>query len=345
MMTRRRFLASGVAGLASLGLAPMLSPGGRWARDAGAAKAGGGTRGIVAGAGGADGDALLTILHTNDVHSRIDPFPEDGSRNAGRGGAARRATLIRRVRAESPHTLVVDAGDTFQGTPYFNLFKGVLDFKVMSALGYDVMTLGNHDFDGGVEGLMNALPQARFDIVNANYDFSGSPLADHVRPFVVRETGPARVGLFGLGVLLEGLVTPALCRGVTYGAPVPAAQRMVQRLRTDERCNVVVCLSHLGKDGYGGEIGDEQLAAEVPGIDLIVGGHSHTFMDEPLRVRHGERETLVFQVGWAGINLGRVDFRLREGRVVSADAGVLPVDADVPEGAGISRLWAAPSGA
>lgn len=341
MMTRRKFLASGVAGLASLGLAPMLSPGGRWARDAGAAQATtGATRGV-----GAGGDALLTILHTNDVHSRIDPFPEDGSRNAGLGGAARRATLIQRVRAENPHTLVVDAGDTFQGTPYFNLFKGVLDFKVMSALGYDVMTLGNHDFDGGVEGLMNALPQARFDIVNANYDFSGSPLADRVRPYLVRETGPARVGLFGLGVLLDGLVTPALCRGVTYGPPVPAAQRMVQRLRTDEKCDVVVCLSHLGKDGYGGEIGDEQLAAEVPGIDLIVGGHSHSFMDEPLRVRHGDRETLVFQVGWAGINLGRVDFRMRAGRVMSADARALPVGADVLEGEGISRLWAAPAGA
>jgi 5'-nucleotidase len=317
MMTRREFLTRSAAGLASLGLGQMMVPGGRWVPDAGAAS-------------GSEADAIITILHTNDVHSRIDPFPEDGTRNAGLGGAARRATLIQRVRAENPRTLVVDAGDTFQGTPYFNLYKGVLDFEVMSTLGYNVMTLGNHDFDAGVDGLMSALPHARFDIVNGNYDFSGSPLAEHVRPYVVRDVGSARVGLFGLGVILQGLVAPGNCRGVTYHSPLPAAQRWARELREQERCDLVICLSHLGKDGYFGEIGDEQLAAEVKDIDLIVGGHSHTFMDEPLRVRHGARETLVFQVGWAGINVGRVDFHLRGGNILRAEATPLPVDARWP---------------
>lgn len=327
-MKRREFLRRGALGLASLGLGDLLGAGTRWTPDARAGEPGAGTA-DAAGASPA-GERLITILHTNDVHSRIDPFPEDGGRNAGLGGAARRATLISRVRAENPHTLLLDAGDVFQGTPYFNLFKGEADFRVMSALGYDAMTIGNHDFDAGVEGLLAALPHARFPLLNANYDFGASPLAEHVRPCLVRDLAGVRVGLFGLGVVLAGLVSEPLCRGITYTDPLAAARAMVARLRGEERCDLVVCLSHLGNQGYAGEIGDQQLAAALEGIDLIVGGHSHTFMDEPTRVRHGERETLVFQVGWGGIHLGRVDFSLRAGRVAGAQASVLPVDRRVP---------------
>ena len=312
MITRRQFLTRGATGLAWIGLAPLAGRLGGWLPDGRAF--------------GADPEeTIVTILHTNDVHSRIDPFPEDGSRNAGRGGAARRATLIRQIRAENPNTLLVDAGDTFQGTPYFNLFHGEVDFKVMSALGYDVMNIGNHDFDGGVDGLVNALPHAKFDLVNANYDFGKSPLGPHVKPYVIREIGAARVGIFGLGVVLEGLVSESNRPGITYGDPVPVARRMAQELRRDRKCDLVVCLSHLGNDGWSGQPGDQDLARSVEGIDLIVGGHSHTFMDAPTRVRHGDRETLVFQVGWAGINLGRVDFHLRRGVVTGSQGSVIPV--------------------
>ena len=311
-MTRRDFLARGALGLASLGLGGITGALGRWFPDARAADE-------------TSAETIVTILHTNDVHSRIDPFPNDGGRNAGLGGAARRATLIRQIRAENPRTLVVDAGDAFQGTPYFNLFKGEVDFRVMSALGYDVMNIGNHDFDGGVEGLIGALPYARFDLVNANYDFSRSPLGQHVKPCVIRTVGPARVGLFGLGVELDGLVAEPQRPGITYHDPVAAAQQMVRELRQERKCDLVVCLSHLGNEGWNGQTGDQDLAHQVEGIDLIVGGHSHTFMDQPTRVRHGARETLIFQVGFGGINLGRVDFHLREGVVTQARARVLPV--------------------
>ena len=313
-MHRRSFLKTTARGLGLLGTAGLLDSFGGWAPAA------------------ADPDrAIITILQTNDVHSRIDPFPEGSGRNAGRAGAARRATLIDAVRRENPNTLLVDAGDVFQGTPYFNLFKGELDFKVMSALGYDVMTIGNHDFDAGMDGLARAARFADFDMISANYDFSGTVMERKVKPHVIKQVGPARVGLFGLGVILQGLVPPDLCKGVVYNDPLQTARSQARYLRDQEQCDLVIALSHLGNTGYAGEAGDQTLAREVPEIDLIVGGHSHTFMDAPTRYRHGERETLVFQVGFAGINVGRVDFHMRAGRVTSASARVLPVGEPVGE--------------
>lgn len=271
-------------------------------------------------------DPVITILHTNDTHSRIDPFPEGAGRNAGRAGAARRATLIDTIRRENPNTLLLDAGDVFQGTPYFNLYKGELDFKVMSALGYDVMTIGNHDFDAGLDGLENAMKFANFEFVSANYDFSRTSLAGRINPNTIRQIGPVRVGIFGLGVALKGLVPDALCKDVVYRDPFETAKQQVKYLRSEAGCDLVIGLSHLGNRGYGDQPGDRALAQEVPGCDLIIGGHSHTFMDEPTRIRHGDRETLVFQVGFAGINVGRVDFHMRAGEVVKSRASALPVE-------------------
>jgi len=324
MTTRRDFLAQTGRGLASLGLANMV----------------GGLDRLWPNARAVADEQVITILHTNDVHSRIEPFPRDGGRNAGLAGAARRATLIRRIRAAQPHTLLLDAGDVFQGTPYFNLYKGVLDFRVMSALGYDAMTIGNHDFDAGIDGLLAAREHARFDLISANYDVSGTPLAAHVQPYRIYTVGPARVGVFGLGVMLEGLVPSELFGGVRYEPPVGVARRMARRLRREERCDLVICLSHLGNHGYKGEIGDQLLATDVEGIDLVIGGHSHTFMEEPTRVAHRGRETLVFQVGWAGIFLGRVDFRFRGGVLQGAQAAALPVDARLPQAADAAGLVA-----
>ncbi|MFH1145111.1 MAG: metallophosphatase [Candidatus Eisenbacteria bacterium] len=315
MITRREFLRRGGAGLASFGLAGLTDGVSGWFEDAW---------------GTETGETLITILHTNDVHSRIDPFPEDGSRNAGMAGAARRATLIRRIRDENPNTLLLDAGDTFQGTPYFNLFRGEVDFRVMTALGYDAMTIGNHDFDGGMDGLAQAARFAEFELISANYDFSGTALANRVKPYLVRPVGKIRVGIFGLGVGLDGLVSESLRPGVGYADPFPVAESVVRRLREQERCALVICLSHLGHKGYAGDPGDQDLARQVAGIDLIVGGHSHTFMDAPERTAHGDRETLVYQVGWGGIYLGRVDFRLTpKGELLDVRAMAVPVDASV----------------
>ncbi|MCS7081565.1 MAG: metallophosphatase [Bacteroidetes bacterium] len=260
----------------------------------------------------------IVILHTNDVHSRIEPFPENAGPMAGLGGAARRATLVRRLRAQEPHLLLVDAGDIFQGTAYFNLFRGELDFRTMSAIGYDLATLGNHDFDLGVEGLLRALEHARFGFLSANYRFESAELRAAVRPYAVRELAGVRVGLIGVGIDLEGLLPAPLRAGVRYEDPVPIVRELVAHLRRRERSHLVVVLSHLGYEYSSPRIDDVKLARAVPGIDLIIGGHTHTFLDAPRVIEHEhEPPTWIVQAGWGGVRLGRVDFVFdAQGRLV-----------------------------
>lgn len=271
-----------------------------------------------------DGETLVTILHTNDLHSQIDPLPAN-DRNAGKGGMARLGTLVKRVRKENPNTLLVDAGDVFQGTPYFNLYKGEVEYKAMSAIGYDVVTLGNHDFDNGVEGLAAAMKHATFEFVSANYDVRGTAIADRVKPYVVRELGGVRVGIFGLGIKLEGLNPPESFKGVKYLDPVRMARGSVRVLRERERCSMVVCASHLGyyPNPREGDIGDSQVVAQVDGIDFIASGHTHTFMNQPVVAKQPSgNNTIIFQVGKSGIYLGRMDFTLR-GNKMTAFSGRL----------------------
>jgi 5'-nucleotidase len=273
----------------------------------------------------ATGETLLTILHTNDTHSQIDPLPASDKLYPDKGGVARRATLVRRVRKENPNTLLLDAGDVFQGTPYFNFYKGEVEYKSMSLIGYDVVTLGNHDFDNGVDRLAAAMKFASFEFVSSNYDVRGTVLESRVKPYVVREVGGVRVGLFGLGISPDNLITPDNFKGVKYNDPVKAAAEVVAILRGRERCSVVLGMSHLGyyPNPKPGEIGDTQVAAQVAGIDFIASGHTHNFMKQPaLTKTPAGGNTIIFQVGRSGIYVGRVDLKIRAGKVV-ASAGRL----------------------
>ncbi|HKG61085.1 MAG TPA: metallophosphatase [Pyrinomonadaceae bacterium] len=268
-------------------------------------------------------DTIITILHTNDTHSQIDPLPANDA-NAGKGGVARRATVVKRVRKENPNTLLIDAGDVLQGTPYFNFYKGEVEYKAMSAIGYDVGTLGNHEFDNGVEALAAALKFANFDIVSANYDVKGTVLEQRVKRYVVKTLAGIRVGLFGLGVSPVALITPDNFKGVTYIDPVVAARDVVKKLRDEERCALVVCMSHLGYNADA-KSGDSFLASQVDGIDFIASGHTHTFMKEPVtQTQPCGAKTTIFQVGKSGIYVGRVDFTFRDGKL--ADTGVRLLD-------------------
>lgn len=259
-------------------------------------------------------DTVITILHTNDTHSQIDPLPANDP-NAGKGGIARRATLVKSVRKENPNTLLVDAGDVLQGTPYFNFYKGEVEYKAMSAVGYDVGTLGNHEFDNGIEALAAALKFANFDIVSANYDVKGTALEPLVKRYVVKTVGGIRVGLFGLGVSPVALITPDNFKGVTYIDPVIAARDVVKKLREDERCALVVCMSHLGYNDDP-QRGDRLVASQIDGIDFIASGHTHTFMKEPVtQTQPCGAKTTIFQVGKSGIYVGRVDFTFRNGKL------------------------------
>ena len=257
------------------------------------------------------GTKQITILHTNDVHSHIDPFgPEDG-RNANQGGVARRASLIESIRKENPNTLLLDAGDIFQGTPYFNYYGGELEFKLMSMLKYDAATIGNHDYDNGIDGLYAQLPHAKFDFISANYDFKNTVLDTHVKPYKVFNKNGIKIGVFGLGIELQGLVDKKLYKETVYLDPIETAQDMSKILKEDEHCDLVICLSHLGYfyKNYTEKASDLNLARATKNIDLIIGGHTHTFLPKPTIEKNIEgKNVLVNQVGCYGLKLGRVDF-------------------------------------
>lgn len=255
----------------------------------------------------------ITILHTNDTHSRLDPFPEDDARYPNKGGIARRATLIEQIRKENPNTLLLDAGDFFQGTPYFNFYGGELELKFMSMLKYDAATIGNHEFDNGINGLLAQLPHAKFPIISSNYDFSNTILDGYVDKYRIFEKDGIKVGVFGLGVELEGLVTKKLYQETKYYDPIEIAQDMTKILKEEKQCDLVICLSHIGYSYEHDKVSDVRLAAATSGIDLILGGHTHTFLPRPVVVKNiNDQEVLINQVGFAGINLGRIDFYFEE---------------------------------
>ncbi len=269
----------------------------------------------------------ITVLHTNDVHSHIDSWKIAG-KNKDIGGVARRANLIESIRKENPNTLLLDAGDIFQGTPYFNYYGGELEFKLMSKLKYDAATLGNHDFDNGIDGLYAQLPHANFDFITANYDFSNTIMNTHTKPYKIFKKSGIKIGVFGLGIELEGLVTRDMFKETKYLDPVEISQDMSRILKVEENCDLVICLSHLGY--YYGDnskkISDLILAKNSKNIDLIIGGHTHTFLPEPTVVKNlDNKNVLVNQVGCFGENLGRIDFHFSNNTAISGNGTSLIV--------------------
>ncbi|CEN36308.1 bifunctional metallophosphatase/5'-nucleotidase [Capnocytophaga cynodegmi] len=269
----------------------------------------------------------ITILHTNDTHSHIDPISENDPRNPNKGGVARRAYLVEKIRKENPNTLLFDAGDIFQGTPYFNFYGGELEFKLMSMLKYDAATIGNHDFDNGIDGLFAQLPHAKFDFLTANYDFRNTIMDGHTKPYKVYIVDGIRIGVFGLGIKLENLVNKDNYKETNYLDPLEIAQDMEYKLRKEEKCDLVICLSHLGyKYDNDDRICDLKIAEQTSEIDLIIGGHTHTFLPKPTLVTNKKGNiTLVNQVGCFGINLGRVDFYFEEGKNIQNSSVIIEI--------------------
>jgi len=263
----------------------------------------------------------ITILHTNDVHSHIDPFGAKHPTYPGLGGIAKRATFIKRVREENPNTLLFDAGDIFQGTPYFNYFGGEVEFKLMSKLKYDASTIGNHDFDNGIDGLFKQLPNASFDFLISNYDFSNTILDGKTNSYKIYHRQGLKIGVFGLGIELNGLVDPLLYKETKYLDPVEVAQEMSKLLKEEEKCDLIICLSHLGYHYKNNKntISDLNLALLTNDIDLIIGGHTHTFLKKPTIIRNSAGENmLINQVGKWGINVGRIDFYFDDEKNISS---------------------------
>ena len=286
MSTRRKFIRKSGLGALSLSLLPQLSL---------AKKT----------------DIKITILHTNDMHSHIHPFTS--GRNKGLGGMAQRAGVINSIREKEDYVLLLDAGDIFQGTPYFNFYGGELEFKLMSQMKYDAATLGNHDFDNGLEGLKKQLTHSNFSFLIANYDFTNTILENKFKAYKVFNKGGIKIGVFGIGIELDGLVPKKLYGNTIYQDPIKIGNHYASLLRNKEKCNLVICLSHLGFKYKEEKISDMRFASQTRNIDLIVGGHTHTFLKKPVKTLNiDKKEVLINQVGWAGINLGKIDFHFSQ---------------------------------
>lgn len=249
----------------------------------------------------------LVILHTNDTHSCIFPLNPHlaDTMLAGRGGFIRRAEMVRRERSKHPDMLLFDSGDFSQGSPYYTLYKGDVEVGLMNLMRYDAATIGNHEFDFGVENMARLFKKADFPIVCANYDFTGTALEGVVKPYVVLKRGGLRIGVFGLSPQLDGLVMAKTCAGVKYNDPVKAANDVAKLLKEQEKCDLVVCLSHLGWDIIG--IDDTELMRQTRNIDIVLGGHSHSYFNALEYVENLDgREIPNDQNGKHGIYVGKI---------------------------------------
>ena len=255
----------------------------------------------------------ITILHTNDMHSRIEPFSSGSFK--GIGGMAQRSSIINEIRKKEKNVLLFDAGDIFQGTPYFNFYGGELEFKLMSQMKYDAATLGNHDFDNGLDGLKKQLKHASFPFVCANYDFSKTILKNSFKPYKIFLKDGVKIGVFGIGVELNGLVPKELYKETKYLDPVVEANKISDKLKNKIGCDLIVCLSHLGLMYNSNKVSDLVIAQKSKHIDLIIGGHTHSFLEKPiLETNLDGKKVIINQVGWGGINIGKIDFIFKQNK-------------------------------
>ncbi len=249
----------------------------------------------------------LTILQSNDTHSRIEAIAKNDKRNANAGGYALRNAIIKQIRNTCTNFLLFDSGDFLQGTPYFNYFNGMLEIELMNALGYHAATLGNHEFDNGVDQLAEILKTAKFKIINSNYDVSKTPLKSLVVPYYVFKFSNFKVGVIGLGVNPEGLISAKNFTGITYNDPIKAANKYADFLKKRKHCDVVICLSHLGLKQPENIPSDIKLANESKNIDIILGGHTHTLLEIAFFVNNlDNRKIIIAQNGSMGIRLSLI---------------------------------------
>ena len=256
-----------------------------------------------------DENVKITILHTNDVHSQIEPFPFNHDKYPDRGGFARRANIFKGLMKINPNTLIFDAGDIFQGTPYFNFFQGDLELKLMKEMGYNAATIGNHEFDAGLKKLKENILNNNFPFVSSNYDFTNTELEGLINNYKIFKKEGIKIGVFGLGIELNGLVSSSLFKETKYYDPVEITQGMTSKLKNKEKCDLIICVSHLGHSYQTDKISDLKLGKLTSDIDLIIGGHTHTFLKKPEIIKNSQdKDVIINQVGSNGIYVGKIDF-------------------------------------
>jgi 5'-nucleotidase len=252
---------------------------------------------------GRNKNVTITIISTNDVHSRVEEFPENDKENGGKAGFARKSEFIKKVRNENKNVLLLDAGDISQGTPYYNMFGASLQFKLMNAMRYDAMTLGNHEFDNGMDSLAQAISVANFPIVCSNYDFSGTPLEGKTVPFLILEKEGVKIGIIGLGVELDGLVSNTNFGKTKYLDPI-LQTNFYSKILKEKGCDFIIVLSHLGFEYDTDQVSDKVLAQKTKNINLILGGHTHTFMNAPFyAIDLLNSQVTIIQSAYGGIKM------------------------------------------
>ena len=257
---------------------------------------------------GAYAQKHLEVLHTNDTHSCIMPLNPNlaDTAVAGRGGFLRRVAMIKEERAKNPDLLLIDSGDFSQGSPFYTMFKGDVEVGLMNLMGYDAATIGNHEFDFGLENMARIFKMAKFPIVCANYDFTGTCVEGLVKPYVIIKRNGLKIGLFGLSPQLEGLVDLSKCKGVTYLDPIEVGNRVAAELKHDKKCDVVICVSHLGWLRPD-EMGDQKVLASSKDIDLVLGGHSHSYFKDLRYVNNADGKAVpVDQNGKNAMYVGKL---------------------------------------
>lgn len=247
----------------------------------------------------------IVILGTNDTHSRIEPIPETDKNYGGMGGVVAREAFIKEIRNQNQNVLLFDAGDFVQGTPYFNLFHGRVEAQAMNLMKYDAGTLGNHEFDYGLDTLKMIVKKLNFPILNCNYDFSKTVLKDDIKPYIILKRFGLKIGVLGVGVDPEGLVQKNKYEGMEFKPVVSSVNFYAKILKDSKKCDLVICLSHIG---YNDDI---KLAEASKNVDIIIGGHSHTYMEKPdMRTNLDGKDVLIFQTGKSGAYVNKIEVEL-----------------------------------
>ena len=250
----------------------------------------------------------LTILHTNDTHSTIQPLKENlaDTMKAGRAGFLRRIAMIKEERQKDPELLLFDSGDFSQGSAYYTLFKGDVEIGLMNRMGYDCSTIGNHEFDFGMENMARLFKMANFPIVCSNYDFTGTILEGLVKPYIILRRKGIKIGVFALDPKMEGLVFAKNCQGIKYLDPIEVANEMAFKLKHKEKCDLVICVSHLGWEPIT-QMGDPMMISHSRNIDIVLGGHSHSYFLNPQVVKDADgKDVPVDQNGKHAIFVGKL---------------------------------------
>ena len=250
----------------------------------------------------------LVILHTNDTHSCIYPLSSNlaDTTLAGRGGYLRRINMIKQEREKAPELLLFDSGDFSQGSPYYTLFKGDIEVNLMNMMGYDACTIGNHEFDYGLENMARLFRMCKFPVLCANYDFTGTPVEGLVKPYTIIKRNGIKIGIFGLSPKMDGLVDYKNCKGVKFIDPVQKAGEMADLLKKKMKCDVVICISHIGWD-MGKLTDDQDVIGGTRNIDIVLGGHSHTYLEKPKFVKNADGKDIpVDQNGKHALYVGKI---------------------------------------